>query len=502
MFKLSIRFIFLSILISGFLILTPQGVGSQWDGNSTKYIILLIGDGMGSNHLLAANSYTGLKPDYQEDQTWRSAWISTFPYVGTYDPNFAWQTFDYVTKDSITDSAAAATALYTGVKTVNGRISMGASSNVRLKAITEFAREKGFAVGAVTTTPISHATPAAWIAHNDSRNNGYAIADEGLWGNPNTTGTPFDSSFYEGSHGTTMPPIDVLIGGGNPAWFTLGNHFVNSNMVTKLKQEAGQAGTFHYVERVSGKSDGGNRLLEEAQKTETTRLVGLFGGTNGDIEYRLADNSGANAENPTLPEMALAALTVLEKNPCGFILLIEGGTIDHASHANNMNEMIGEVIDFNQTVQTVVDWVEDPSNDPTWENTLVIVTADHETGYLAQAPGVFANQSLGEVSPWTVVLEKKVLPDGPVASWDDVNDNNEIEIGESVYWAWNSTGHTNSLVPIFVRGAGSERLDQFIRGVDPIRGFYLDNTDVFGLMRSALGYTEYLPIIFANAINH
>lgn len=473
---------------------SPERVAAQGNIPLAKYIILLVGDGMGYNHLQAASLYTKKIPDYQ---SWLSVGVSTYPEGGAYDPQSAWSVFQYVSSSITTDSAAAATALSTGSKTSKGSISVNADHSARLLTITEIARARGMAVGAVTTTSISDATPGAWIAHNDSRVNGYAILDEALWGNPNTTGEA-NMTYYQGGHGKTVPPVDLLIGGGHPDWYTAGNHFVNKEIVTKLKNESTLPGAFHYIERISGSPDGGQRLLSEAQKIDTMRLVGLFGGSNGDMEYRLADGSGFNPENPTLPEMTRAALAVLEKDPDGFILMIEGGTIDHASHANKMDEMLGEVIGFNDAVQAVEDWVNDSNNGSNWENTLVIVTADHETGYLTASPNSFANQPLGKVTTSTLPLEKNIPSTGRRASWDDQNNNNEIDPGETVYWAWNSGGHTNSLVPLFIHGVGSEKLGQYIRGNDPIRGDYIDNTDVFKLMRNALGYYYYLPIVFNN----
>ena len=210
----------------------------------------------------------------------------------------------------------------------------------------------------------------------------------------------------------------------------------------------------------------------------------MFGGPSGNIEYRLADGSGHNPENPTLAEMTQAALTVLNRDPNGFVLMVEGGAVDWGAHANNMNQMLGEVAGFNAAVQTVVDWVN--ANDPTWSNTLVIVTADHETGYLTAGPGIFPDQPLGTVNAATVNLEKPTKVSGVLtgrrASWDDANSNDEIDAGETVYWAWNSGSHTNSLVPVYARGAGAGFLAGYATGSDTVRGAYLDNTDVFRLM--------------------
>ena len=354
----------------------------------------------------------------------------------------------------------------------------------------------------MTTVYISHATLGAWLAHNDNRNNGYAIADESLWGDPNTTGAPITSTYYSGAHGSTFPPADVVIGAGHPLWD--GGTYVNTAMRGKLAAESGSPGAFTFVERLAGSPDGGARLLAAAGNPSLQRLAGLFGGVAGNLEYRKANGSGASLENPTLAQMAQAALLVLARDQDGFVLMIEGGAIDKAAHANNMDQMVGEVLGFNEAVQTVIDWVDDPATASTWANTLVIVTADHETGYLTRAPNTFPNQPLGKVTTTTLALEKTNLATGLRASWQDTIPNNQIDALETVYWAWNTGGHTNSLVPLFANGAGAELFAGKIdpADLDPVRGAYLDNTDVFSVMDSAsfsypcpLRYPVFLPVM-------
>jgi hypothetical protein len=112
----------------------------------------------------------------------------------------------------------------------------------------------------------------------------------------------------------------------------------------------------------------------------------------------------------------------------------------------------------------------------------VIVTADHETGYLTAAPGLFPDQPLGEVRAGTLALERKPSNYAYRASWDDTTANGAIDPGETVHWAWNAAGHTNSLVPLYARGAGSGLFAGYAAGADPVRGAYADNTDVFRAM--------------------
>lgn len=173
--------------------------------------------------------------------------------------------------------------------------------------------------------------------------------------------------------------------------------------------------------------------------------------------------------------------------------MVEGGAVDWGAQANDMDRVIGEMRDFNLAVQAAVDWVEEPANGSGWENTLVVVAGDHETGYLTRAPGVFPNELFapGDVSAATLALEKVDVATGLRASWiDDAPANNQIDPGEVVFWSWNSAGHSNTLVPVFARGVGAEQLELLALGEDPVRGSYIDNTDVFGIVAAALATAE------------
>jgi alkaline phosphatase len=257
------------------------------------------------------------------------------------------------------------------------------------------------------------------------------------------------------------------------------------------------------VERLPGSPNGGARLLAAADNPAVRRLAGLFGGTGGNLEYRLADGSGHNPENPTLAEMTVAALHVLNRHPFGFVLMAEGGAVDWAGHNNHMDRMVGELIGFNVTVQAVIDWVEDQTNGSSWQNTLVVVTGDHETGYLAAGPDVFPNQPLGGVSPATLGLERQIAGSSRRASWDDTDWDSAIDPGETVYWAWNYGSHTNSLIPLYAKGPGAELFASLTVGTDPVRGPYIDNTSVFAVLHAAFEPPQeiiYLPtVLLANS---
>jgi alkaline phosphatase len=371
-----------------------------------------------------------------------------------------------------------ASALFSGYKTQNGRILVSQDAGSRLFSIGEVAKTVGKAVGAVTTVPVSHATPGAWTSHNNDRGNVYAIADEAFFGDPNTTGLP-SNTYYGGGYGLTFPTVDVLIGDRRA-------DYVNSAIRDKLAIESGQPGKHTLVERQVDQ-DGGNILLNAANDPDTIKLAGLF-----DQVYHNADGLGFDFENPTLAGSTNAALIVLSRNPNGFVLMVEGGAVDWAAHANNMDQMIGEQIDFYNAVQAVIDWVDDLSNDSSWANTLVIITADHETGYLTANLDTFPDVPLDNVvNDTTLALEKIYFgSEGRRASWDDIDVDGDIDPNETVYWVWNTGSHSNSLVPLSARGPGADLFADFIAGNDTIRGAYVDNTDVYSVMDMVLGGSD------------
>ncbi len=470
-----------------FLFLLTTSSSSSGETSDPKYIIVMIADGWGAKQIEAAAQYIGTLPLYQVGPAWREYWMSTFPLGGSYETTKAWNDFNYVLVGPVTDSAASSTALYSGNKTQNKRISVSGDGSERFLTIAEIATKQWMGTGAVSTVPVSHATPGAWIAHNDDRNNVYAIASEGFFNDPNATGLS-TQLYYGGGHGSTFPSADVIIG-------SRGTKSIDSAIITKLRKESGKKGKHFLVEEKKGK-DGGKALLSAASNPGVTKLAGLF-----DHVFHKADDSGFQTENPTLSDSTSAALTVLNRNSDGFVLMIEGGAIDWACHSNSMDHLIGEMIDFNEAVQTVSDWVDDPVNGSSWHNTLVIVTGDHETGYLTAGPGLFPDVPLGGVNSETVSHEKIYSGSGGrSASWEDSDGDSVIDPGETVYWVWNSGSHTNLLIPLYARGVGSELFANDAMVFDTMRGFYLDNTDVFYTMKNVIGDLPIVPVTWVDTV--
>jgi alkaline phosphatase len=153
-----------------------------------------------------------------------------------------------------------------------------------------------------------------------------------------------------------------------------------------------------------------------------------------------------NQSVPTLVEMTRAALNILDDDRDGIFLMIEGGAVDWASHLHESGRMIEEHIDFDLAVEAVMDWVQANSN---WGETLLIVTSDHENGY--------------------------VLGPGSDPTWEPIVNNGA---GYLPGMEWYYTNHTNSLVPFYAKGDAARFFHNYATLIDPVRGRYLDNTSI------------------------
>lgn len=413
-----------------------------------KNVILMITDGRSFASMEAAAYYRGSAPVYQ-GRGWTKMAMSTYSANNNantnpmgYDPARAWisdgkggfkPNQDYL-KSNATDSASGISAITTGVKIKDGQINMSTDGKPLTNIAAMFTKD-GRAAGAITTVPWTHATPAGAGAHNVSRNNYLEIATEML----------HDSG------------LNVIMGGGNP--------FYDNNGRRISQPKYSYVGEEDWSKLLNGSL--GFTLIQRRQDfvalasnpNPPSRVVGTFEAAStaqqGRGKYTADEVVGAvpfNTNTPTLSEMALGALNVLNKNDKGFFLLIEGGAIDWGAHANQLSRMIEEHLDFDTAVDTVSKWVERNSS---WKDTLIVITSDHGNG----------------------------MPTGPNGETRPVNNGK----GNMPGLKWNTGGHTNELVPLYARGSGAELLPWFIRGADPVRGKYVDNTDVFRVMQIASG---------------
>jgi alkaline phosphatase len=426
------------------------------DVPTAKNIIVLISDGAGYNHFDAANLYetgTALNQvlvDPVNDLIERVPGQATQVYdsypvqvaqshysangQASYSSDDAWGTFNWV-YNGATDSAAAATALGTGVKTNNGMLGYTPSSE-RLVTIGEHSLALGKAVGLVTTVSFNHATPAGFIAHNSNRNDYHGLATEMI-----------DSD------------LTVVMGAGHPLYNDANEprtpYYQWISQADYERVSSGQT-PYSYVESMAdfealaAGGDVPDRVFGLAQVAEVLQYNRPGLANNNVLPFTDPYN-----DVPSLATMAQGALNVLEKDSDGFFLMVEGGAVDWAGHANQTTRLIEEQLDFNAAVEIVDAWVEANSS---WDETLVIITADHETGYLS-GPGADPT--------WT--------PMTGVA-------------GQLPNVSWHSGNHTNSLVPVFAKGAGSDLIAARATGWDRVRGAYIDNTDIGKTLFDLFGY--------------
>ncbi len=359
-------------------------------------IVLMIGDGMGKEHVRAASFYVHGREG--------ALFLDSLPHRGEVVTTPAYRIppgSDLVgTPPKVTDSAAAATAMATGRKVFNGVLSRALPGDGSpLETIAErFARE-GRRVGIVTTAHLTDATPSAFVAHVTNRGESATIA-----------------RYY-----LAATNLAVVLGGPdrNP----------------KVPLRPGPAAEASWTVVTN------REQLLAAVSNPPPRLLGLFGdGGPMCYEYDHAHTTRRDYQRiPHLSEMAMAAARIVEQGSAGFFLMIEGANIDKASHANHLERAVYETVEFDRTVRAVVEWATARGD------TLVIVTADHETGGLR----VIAGRGPGSM-PEVV---------------------------------WSSRGHTGANVSIWAVGPGAERI-----------GGTWDNTDIWRFMTGTFDEpTRYMP---------
>lgn len=419
---------------------------------TAKNVILLISDGCGYRHLEAANLYQHGRRHAQAYEQWRVRYgMTTFPmlrdkerstwYEAGYDPANV--------RRHCTESAAAATAMSTGQKTYCGAIGVDVAK-CPLPHVLEEAEALGKATGVVSTVPFSHATPAAFVAHDTKRGHYAEIAREMI----------FDSA------------VDVVMGCGHPLFDGDGRPLDTPTTYAYVGGKASWDALAHADGALGADANGDGapdrwRLLQRRREFQAlaegpapARVIGIpqvattlqQGRASSGDDSPYADPLVATV--PTLAELTRAALNVLDGDPDGLFLVIEGGAVDWAAHGNRSGRMIEEEIDFNAAVDAVIEWVEQHGG---WDETLVIVTGDHETGDLARS-----------------------ARDG---------DDRELENrgkGRLPGMVWRSKRHTNSLIPLFARGVGSWRFQLHVEGYDARVGDYVDNTSIAEVIRAAL----------------
>jgi alkaline phosphatase len=410
--------------------------------NSPKNIIMMVGDGMGPAYTTAYRMYAD---DPSTPEVEKTVFDRLLVGMASTHP-------DMVT-GYITDSAASATALSTGVKTYNGAI--GVDSNKKpVQTVLELAKILGRKTGIAVTSQINHATPASFGAHNESRQNYDQIAD---------------SYFDDKTNGQFV--FDVMLGGG---W----QYFIREDR--NLVQQFKSAG-YQYVDE-----------LTQLDTIKTgTPLLGLF--ADSGMPWALD-----SANRTRLLTLAKAAIRQLE-NEQGYFLLIEASQIDWAGHGNDIGSAMAEMHDLAITLEWLEKYlVKNP-------DTLMVLTADHSTGGLSigaegeynwdpkplkqlnaspqkiaeglmglKKRGQFASKMLGleltneeEQQLDNIEVNKQQLADLDIKITRDFHKIITGILDQRSYTGWTTNGHTGIDVQIFAKGPGSERF----------RG-HLDNTDI------------------------
>lgn len=316
-----------------------------------KGIILMIGDGMGINQVRSADIY--------------SRQVLGKPLsIGSIGNRCTTTTFS--ADSEVTDSSAAATAIYTGYK-INNRSMNFLPDGRKLSTIGHAAKKSGLSVGVVSTTRLTHATPAAVYGRAASRNDENLIADQLVDFSP-----------------------EVAMAGGLA-------HFIPQSQEGSKRTdgkdliEAMVAGGYTFIKSADE--------LKTVDPAKTDKLLGVFAMSH--LDYDLdRQNSAEPSKQPTLADMTTAAISILERNPKGFFIMIEGGRIDHACHAHDIKSSIYDVIAFDDAVKAALEYQK------THPDVLVIVTADHETGGLGLGRGTEYAVDLAALKPIKSSLEK------------------------------------------------------------------------------------------------
>ena len=466
----------LSIILLMFLFaltLSAQG--------KAKYVFYFIGDGMGVNQVNAAETYLGA---LQGRIGIQPLCFPSFPYSAFVNTQSA--------TNGVTDSAAGGTALACGQKTKNGTLGMLKDLTTSVSSIADWARNSGAAVGITTSVAIDHATPAAFYAHVKERHEQYTIGRQLV---------ESANDFYAGSDFTIptdpeYPNGPTLYEEANAKGFTISRGYAD------------------YQKRAANAKKMILLQSEEASKADRYSIPYALDRKDGDL---------------TLTDITRAGIDFLmkkqgEKN--GFFMMIEGGKIDWACHANDL-AFIPELIDMDNAVKVAYDFYKQHPDE-----TLIIVTADHETGGIVLSRGLY-EINLAAVGNQRITIEKlgKELHKmhdvkGDKLVWDDVKtflaenfgfwdkisltdeqtqrlessfkkimdgtskdqrtlyqNDDELAVtvrsimSECAQVGWHVTSHSNGYVPCFAIGVGAEQIHGRI-----------DNTEIPKIVAKAAGW--------------
>lgn len=443
-----------------------------------KYVFYFIGDGMGLNQVNTTEMYLG---EQQGRIGTEPLCFASFPVAG--------MATTFSASNSITDSAAGGTALATGVKTYNGAIGVDANKE-RVMSVAERAKRAGKKVGVTTSVSVDHATPAAFYGHQPDRSMYYEIALQ-------LPEAGFD--FYAGSG--FLKPARTFDKKDAPS-------------IYPIIEQAGYTIARGIDEYQAKAGDADKMVLIQKDGTDASSLPYAIDRNEGDL---------------TLAQITESAIDFLSRdNKKGFFLMVEGGKIDWACHSNDPATMVKEVIDMDNAVRVAYEFYKKHPKE-----TLIVITADHETGGLGLGNSNYTlNLKSLDCQKQSVDLLSRALTDlrkakGNKATWEDVKAlltermgfwgeltptweqekmlrdefessfvRNKVVFEESLYskteplaavakkvlsqmskLGWTTGSHSAEYVPVFAVGAGSK----LFMGK-------MDNTDIPKRIAKAAGY--------------
>lgn len=357
-----------------------------------KYIFLMIGDGMGASHVAVAESYLSAKAGKIGGE---QLTMTQFPYYGTCTTHCLDKT--------ITCSAASGTAIASGQKTLYSRLGCDADFN-RLESMAFPLKEEGYKIGIMSSVPITHATPAAFYASTPDRGDGYGIMKQ----------IP-DSGF---------------------------DFFGGSGFEDMFGKDGQQLGADKYLEQHGYEvCFGPEEFLAAADTCE--RIVFCQEKSKAE-DAKAYVSEEADAEDITLAEMLQLAIDYLgDEEP--FFIMCEGGDIDWESHSSYTMPMIEKVISFDNAIAVAYEFYKAHP-----EETLIVVTADHETGGVAIGQGESWSNTFID---WIKIEEEweknkeKYLQDSKA----------NREFNEASHIGWTTSYHTGGAVPVYSIGKGAEK---------------------------------------------
>ncbi|MBY6052304.1 alkaline phosphatase [Cytobacillus firmus] len=406
---------------------------SKSDDRKIKNVIFLIGDGMGVSY---TSAYRYLKDDPGTkfvERTELDKYLVGQQMTYPEDP-----------EQNVTDSASAATAMSAGIKTYNNAIAVD-NDGSEVKTVLEAAKEQGKATGLVATSEITHATPASFGSHDESRQNMNAIADD------------YYDELINGKH-----KVDVLLGGGTDLLVRK-----DRNIAEEFKKDG-----YSYVT---------NRKELLADKNE--QVLGLF------AERGMPKMIDRTEDTPSLKDMTASAIERLNKDKDGFFLMVEGSQVDWAGHDNDIVSAMSEMEDFEKAFKAAIEFAKKD------KHTLVVATADHSTGgysigsdgnynwfsepikaakrtpdFMAQeiANGAGVEETLKEyidldLKEGEIQSVKKAAETKKAA---DIDNAIEEIFNQRSHTGWTTGGHTGEDVPVYAFGPASDRFAGQIENTD------------------------------------